>query len=72
MLDRRINDDRSKPAVVRSSQAAWHSSPADGVLRCMLERIGGEVAWATSIVRYRPGARFDAHEHERCEEFLVL
>jgi hypothetical protein len=38
----------------------------------MLERIGDEVALATSIVRYGPGTTFPRHVHERGEEFLVL
>ena len=38
----------------------------------MLERQGGEVARATSIVRYKAGAKFHAHHHELGEEILVL
>ena len=38
----------------------------------MLDRIGGEVARATSIVRYAPGSHFSAHTHTGGEEFLVL
>ena len=38
----------------------------------MLDRVGGEIARATSIVRYAPGSRFDAHTHGGGEEFLVL
>ena len=38
----------------------------------MLERIGDEVALATSIVRYGSGTAFPRHVHERGEEFLVL
>ncbi len=38
----------------------------------MLERDGGEVARATSIVRYAPNSSFSAHEHGGGEEFLVL
>ena len=38
----------------------------------MLERIGDEVAKATSIVRYQPGSRFKTHTHEFGEEILVL
>ena len=38
----------------------------------MLDRSGGEVARATSIVRYAPGARFDRHVHGGGEEILVL
>lgn len=38
----------------------------------MLDRIGDEVARATSIVRYAPGSRFARHTHAKGEEFLVL
>jgi hypothetical protein len=43
-----------------------------GVERRMLDRIGEEVARATSIVRYAPGSKFSAHVHGGGEEFLVL
>lgn len=43
-----------------------------GVDRRMLDRIGDEVARATSIVRYAPGSRFSAHTHDGGEEFIVL
>jgi anti-sigma factor ChrR (cupin superfamily) len=38
----------------------------------MLDRIGDEVARATSIVRYAPHSRFSAATHGGGEEFLVL
>jgi len=38
----------------------------------MLDRIGAEVAVATSLVRYAPGSRFPVHVHDRGEEYLVL
>ena len=38
----------------------------------MLDRVGDEVARATSIVRYLPGSKFTAHRHELGEEILVL
>ncbi len=43
-----------------------------GVDRRMLDRIGGEVARATSIVRYAPGSLFEEHVHGGGEEFFVL
>ena len=43
-----------------------------GVDRRMLDRIGGEVARATTIVRYAPGSKFSAHTHTGGEEFIVL
>jgi anti-sigma factor ChrR (cupin superfamily) len=38
----------------------------------MIDRIGDEVARATSIVRYAPGSHFSPHTHGGGEEFLVL
>ncbi|MFT7594210.1 MAG: anti-sigma factor ChrR (cupin superfamily) [Paracoccaceae bacterium] len=38
----------------------------------MLDRIGGEVARATTIVRFAPGSAFSAHTHDGGEEYLVL
>ena len=38
----------------------------------MLDRVGDEVARATSIVRYAPGSKFDRHVHEGGEEIFVL
>ena len=67
-----VNADRTQPAVVHGSRLPWIASPQAGVERRMLERIGGEVALATSIVRYAAGSRFDAHAHDMGEEFLVL
>lgn len=67
-----INADRGAEAIARGSALEWVDSPQAGVQRRMLERIGGEVAVASTIVRYAPGSRFDAHVHEGGEEFLVL
>ena len=68
----RINADFSKRVAVHSSQIEWVRSPMPGVERRMLDRIGEEVARATSIVRYAPGSSFSAHTHDGGEEFLVL
>lgn len=48
----RINDDLSQPIIVHAAKLDWVPSPAAGVDRGMLFRIGSEVARATSIVRY--------------------
>ena len=67
-----INSDFSSTALVHAEQLAWTPSPMAGVDRRMLDRIGGEMARATSIVRYAPGSRFSAHTHSGGEEFVVL
>jgi anti-sigma factor ChrR (cupin superfamily) len=68
----KLNTDQSQRVVVNASELPWVESPAPGVQRRMLERDGGELARATSIVRYAPQSRFDAHCHGLGEEFLVL
>src|SRR5579859_6313352 len=67
-----INADFSARAVVDTTALPWIPSPMPGVERKMLERDGGEVARATSLVRYAAGSRFERHEHGGGEEFLVL
>lgn len=68
----RVNADFSESVVIRPEDRAWVPSPANGVERAMLDRIGDEVARATSLVRFQPDSQFDAHEHGGGEEFLVL
>jgi quercetin dioxygenase-like cupin family protein len=68
----RINDDFSRPVIIPAGRQEWVPSPAAGVDRRMLFRIGGEVARATSIVRYASGSVFPRHTHEGGEEILVL
>lgn len=67
-----INADFSERVVVHTEDQPWIPSPMKGVDRRMLDRIGEEVARATSIVRYAPGSAFSAHTHTGGEEFLVL
>ena len=67
-----LNADFQKRAVVHSDREDWIPSPMKGVDRRMLDRIGDEVARATTIVRYAPGSAFSAHTHAGGEEFLVL
>ena len=67
-----INADFSRRAVVHAATLDWVASPMAGVDRRMLDRIGDEVARATSIVRYAPDSAFSPHVHGGGEEFLVL
>ncbi len=68
----RINADFQARAAVHFDEAPWVPSPIVGVERRMLDRVGEEVARATSLVRYAPGSRFPSHVHGGGEEFLVL
>ncbi|MFN0040177.1 MAG: cupin domain-containing protein [Burkholderiales bacterium] len=67
-----LNADFTRRAAVHAAQLAWTPSPMAGVERRMLDRIGDEVARATSIVRYAPHSQFSPHTHGGGEEFLVL
>jgi anti-sigma factor ChrR (cupin superfamily) len=67
-----LNDDFSRRVAALAADASWSPSPLPGVERRLLDRVGGEVARATSIVRYAPGSRFSRHVHGGGEEILVL
>jgi quercetin dioxygenase-like cupin family protein len=67
-----LNSNFTARAAVHAGRLDWTPSPIPGVDRRMLDRVGEEVARATSIVRYAPGSRFSPHTHGGGEEFLVL
>ena len=67
-----INDDFAARAAVHADALDWVPSPMPGVERKMLDRVGGEVARATTLVRYAPGSHFSPHVHSGGEEFIVL
>jgi hypothetical protein len=67
-----LNADFSQRVAIHAARLAWGPSPMAGVERRMLDRIGDEVARATSIVRYAPESHFSPHTHGGGEEFLVL
>lgn len=58
-----LNADFNQRAVVHAAQLDWIPSPMPGVERRMLDRVGDEVARATSIVRYAPNSSFSPHVH---------
>lgn len=68
----KILADFSQRVVVHSQTLDWVASPMPGVDRRALDRVGDEVARATSIVRYAPGSEFSPHVHTGGEEFVVL
>jgi anti-sigma factor ChrR (cupin superfamily) len=67
-----LHEDYSQRVVLNHNELPWVTSPEAGVQRRMLDRLGDEVARATSIVRYEAGARFAPHSHDLGEEILVL
>ena len=68
----KINADFNERVVINTNEMSWTPSPMPGVERKMLDRIGEEIARATSLVRYAPNSHFSAHTHGGGEEFLVL
>lgn len=68
----RINADFAQIVRLNTAALPWTASPSPGVARRLLDRVGAEVARATSLVRYAPGSRFPVHVHHGGEEFLVL
>lgn len=68
----RLNADFRERVVIRPDDYEWVASPMPGVERMMLDRIGDEVARATSLVRYAPNSTFSRHVHGGGEEFFVL
>jgi hypothetical protein len=67
-----LNSDFIRRAVMHGARLDWVASPIAGIDRRMLDRVGAEVARATTIVRYAPDSQFSAHVHSGGEEILVL
>ena len=67
-----VNANFDQRAAVHTAETPWIPSPMAGVDRRMLDRMGDEVARATSMVRYAKGSHFSPHVHTGGEEFLVL
>lgn len=67
-----LHSDFSERVVLLPAQQHWQPSPMPGVSRIMLDRAGGEVARATSLVRYAAGSGYHPHRHDGGEEILVL
>ena len=67
-----IHSDFGERIVLHADELVWQASPAAGVMRKYLDRVGDEVARASSIVRYEPNTSFEQHAHDGGEEILVL
>jgi anti-sigma factor ChrR (cupin superfamily) len=68
----KIAADFSQREIAHSATMPWVDSPMPGVARRPLDRVGDEVARATTVVRYAPGSHFSPHLHAGGEEFIVL
>ncbi len=67
-----IHSDFGERIVLHTDELVWQASPEAGVMRKYLDRVGDEVARASSIVRYEPNTSFAQHAHDGGEEILVL
>ena len=67
-----IHSDFAERIVLHADELVWQPSPPAGVMRKYLDRVGDEVARASSIVRYEPNTSFAQHAHDGGEEILVL
>jgi hypothetical protein len=68
----KFNADFAEKVVVDTTTVGWNESPNVGVQRKYLDRVGAEIAKATSIVSYAPNSTFSEHSHDAGEEILVL
>jgi quercetin dioxygenase-like cupin family protein len=68
-----IHGDMRRRVVVRTAGLPWQASPAAGVWRKRLHRVGPEESGqVTSLVRFDAGSSFAEHGHPDGEEILVL
>ncbi len=67
-----LNMDFKKRLVIETGQMEWVTSPSPDVLRKPLEREAKESGHTTSVVSYKPGAKFPQHPHPYGEEIFVL
>jgi anti-sigma factor ChrR (cupin superfamily) len=68
-----IHGDMTRRVVVHTAALPWQESPAAGVWRKRLHRVGPEESGqVTSLVRFDAGSSFAEHGHPDGEEILVL
>ena len=67
-----IHVNHEQRVILQVDALPWLPSPIAGVERRMLDRVGDEIAQASSIVRYAPNSSFTSHTHGGGEEILVL
>ena len=67
-----FNLDFEKNIKIDTNDLEWIESPSKLVLRKPLEREAAESGHTTSVVKYKPGAKFPEHNHPGGEEIFVL
>lgn len=71
-MNTNLHSDFEERVVIKPNDYQWVDSPMPNVTRMMLDRIGGENARATTIVKFAPNSEFSPHTHIGGEEFYVL
>jgi anti-sigma factor ChrR (cupin superfamily) len=67
-----LNSDFAQRIIIKPTNYQWQPSPQKGVDRMMFDRIGDEVARATTMVAYEPNSSFPSHIHSGGEELFVI
>ena len=68
-----LNADKKNSVLVNvDGAAATQAAGQTDVKRTMYERVGGEVARASTKVTFKPNTPFPSHVHDGGEEFVVL
>jgi anti-sigma factor ChrR (cupin superfamily) len=70
--DFEVHADIKKRVVIKPENYSWTLSPKLGVEQMPLDRIGGDMVRATTIVRYTTKSEFSPHVHDVGEEIFVL
>ena len=71
-MTQNLNMNFKERLVIDTHTMDWQPSPMTGVYRKRLAREEAESGHATSLVRYKAGAKFSSHPHPKGEEILVL
>ena len=69
---KKINMDFNNKVSIKTNEQEWIESPSKKVLRVPLEREKAESGHVTSVVKYLPRSKFDAHTHPMGEEIFVI
>lgn len=70
--DFEVHADFDKRVVIKPEDYVWTPSSLPGVEQVILDRIGGAMVRATTVLRYTANSEFPPHVHGGGEEILVL
>ena len=70
--DFEVHADFDKRVVINPADSVWPPSSLPGLKQVILDRIGGAMVRATTVLRYTANSEFPPHVHGSGEEILVL